>query len=119
MCSIAPTFLGGRVLEQTHIVKVVLHHIDEFSSTFGTVNYNALKEEMLKPLLVDSLKPEIQIRGFLKTSHHILACKAASSNIASQDLNDKILDFIEGKLAKGIFGKTESYVITDSHTGLQ
>lgn len=57
MCLIAPISLSGRVLERTHIIEVILHHIDGLLPTFDTVNYDALKEEVLKPVLVEYFNP--------------------------------------------------------------
>jgi hypothetical protein len=67
MCLIALTSLSGRILERTHIVEVILYHIDGLVSTFDTVNYDAPKEGVLKPVVVESFNPKIQIHGFLKT----------------------------------------------------
>jgi hypothetical protein len=70
MCLIALTSLSGRVLEQTHIVEVILYHIDGLVPTFDTVNYDALKEGVLMPVVVESFNPKIQIHGFLKMFRH-------------------------------------------------
>jgi hypothetical protein len=102
MGSIVQTSLSSSVLERTHILEEILRHVDQYSQTFDKVDYEVLKEEVLKPVLAESFDPEIQIRGFLKTFRHTVAYKSALSKIASQELKDQINDFIEGKQAKEV-----------------
>ena len=80
MSSITSTSLNGRILKRTHILEEILHHIDEDSQKFDTVNYDVLKEEVLKPVLAESFNPKVQIRGFLKTFRLNLTYKAALQN---------------------------------------
>ena len=101
------TSLRADLLERTHILQEILQHVDDYSDEFDKVDYAALKEEVLKPVLAEHFDPETQIRGFLKTFRHTLVYKAAFSRIASPDLKRQINDFIDGKHAKEVVGNEE------------
>ena len=104
------TSLHSHTLERTHILKEILNHVDEYSEKYDKVDYAALKDEVLKPVLAEEFDPETQIRGFLKTFRHTLVYKAAFSQISSQELKDQIDGFIEGKHAKEVVGSNEFHL---------
>lgn len=100
MGSISQSSLGRDVLERTHILKEILNHVEEYSHEFDKIDYPALKDEVLKPVIAETFDPETQIRGFLKTFRHTLVYKAAFSQIDSEELKEQINAFIDGKDAK-------------------
>jgi hypothetical protein len=102
--------LDSEVLERTHILKQILNHVDEYAEKYDKIDYLALKEEVLRPVLAETFDPETQIRGFLKTFKHTLVYKAAFSNIESQQLRDQIDDFINGKPSKDVVGGKDFHV---------
>jgi hypothetical protein len=107
MASISPKTLRGEVLERTHILEEILAHVDEYATQFDKVDYSALKDEILKPVIAENFNPEIQIRGFLRTFRHTLAYQAALSKISSPDLKTQIDQFVAGKRAKEVVGSKE------------
>lgn len=102
MGSIEQSTLSGDILERTHILHEILDHVDEYSREFNKVDYSALKDEVLKPVIAEHFDPETQIRGFLKTFRHTLAYKAAFAKINSPELRQQIDEFVEGKNAKQV-----------------
>lgn len=102
MGSVEPSSLRRDILERTHILEEILDHVDGYSHEFDKVDFSALKEEVLKPIIAEKFDPETQIRGFLRTFKHTLAYKAAFSKIPSQELRQQIDDFIDGQNAKAI-----------------
>ncbi|KAH7118729.1 hypothetical protein B0J11DRAFT_591121 [Dendryphion nanum] len=120
MGSIAqPPSLRAEILERTHILKDILAHIDRYSSEYDKIDYSALKEDVLKPVLADDFDPETQIRGFLKTFRHTLSYKAAFSRIASDDLKDRIDAFIDGKRAKDAIGDRGFHLLSHKSEPVQ
>lgn len=112
MGSIAQSSLDGSILERTHILEEILDHVDEYCGKFDKVDYDSLKEEVLKPIIAETFNPETQIRGFLKTFRHTLAYKAAFSKIESAELKTQINVFIEGKNAKEVVGDKEFHLVS-------
>jgi len=102
MGSIERHSLRAEILERTHILEEILDQVDGFASEFDKVDYSALKNEVLKPVIAEHFDPETQIRGFLKTFRHTLVYKAAFSRIASSELQEQINNFIDGKQAKEV-----------------
>jgi hypothetical protein len=102
MASTEPRSLRAEILERTHILKDILDHVDDFAEEFNKVDYSALKDDILKPVLAETFDPETQIRGFLRTFKHTSAYKSAFSKIANQDLKAQIDAFVEGKHVKDV-----------------
>lgn len=107
MGSVSPASLHNEVLERTHILQEILDNVDDYASKFGEVDYTALKNEVLKPVIAETFNPETQIRGFLKTFRHTPVYRDAFSKIESQDLRDQIDAFIDGKGTKDVVGDKE------------
>lgn len=112
MSSISQSSLPRDLLERSHILKEILQHVDEYSKQFDRIDYPALKEEVLKPVLAEAFNPETQIRGFLKTFRNTLVYKAAFSKIESQDLREQIDDFINGKSSKDVVHGKEFHLVS-------
>tara|TARA_R110002003_G_scaffold176_6_gene14330 strand:+ start:2591 stop:3115 length:525 start_codon:yes stop_codon:yes gene_type:complete len=110
MGSISQPSLRSELLERTHILKQILNHVDDYAAEFDLVDYDSLKEEVLKPVLAETFDPETQIRGFLKTFRHTLVYKAAISNIENKQLKDQIGAFVDGKDAKKVVGNEGFHV---------
>lgn len=104
MSSVPKPSLRTEHLERTHILQQILRDVDAYASEFDKVDYNSLKQDVLKPVLAETFDPETQIRGFLKTFRHTLAYKSAFSKIESQELKDQIKNFIDGNGAKDVVG---------------
>lgn len=104
MGSIGQPSLRADLLERTHILEQILQRVDDYSNEFDKVDYSALKNEVLKPVIDEHFDPETQIRGFIKTFRHTLAYKAAFSQIADPNLRRQIDDFVDGKHAKEVVG---------------
>lgn len=104
MGSISPTSLRGEVLERTHILEEILDHVDEYAREFDKIDYDALKDQVLKPVIAETFDPETQIRGFLRTFRHTPVYKLAFSKIESEELKQQIDDFIHGKRADDVIG---------------
>jgi hypothetical protein len=97
MASAKPGSIHTETLERTHILKEILEHVEEYAKEFDKVDYGALKDEILKPVIAETFDPETQIRGFLHTFKHTSAFKAALSKIPNQVLKEQIDDFIDSK----------------------
>lgn len=69
------TPLRAKILERTHILKEILNHVDDYSTTFDKIDYSALKDDVLKPVIAETFSPEAQIRGFLCTFRYTSAYK--------------------------------------------
>ncbi|ORY15953.1 hypothetical protein BCR34DRAFT_557894 [Clohesyomyces aquaticus] len=110
MGSISQASLDGTVLERDHILQEIFDHVEDYAGEYNKVDYSALKNEVLKPVIAEEFNPETQIRGFLRTFQHTLAYKAAFSKIQSSELKDQIHDFIEGKGAKDVIGDKEFHL---------
>lgn len=104
MSSVPKPSLRTEHLERTHILQQILRDVDAYSSEFDKVDYDSLKQDVLKPVLAETFDPETQIRGFLKTFRHTPAYKSAFSQIESLELKDQIEKFIDGKGAKDVVG---------------
>jgi hypothetical protein len=104
MGSLSQTSLRKELLERTHILKEILGNVDDYAKDFDLIDYPALKEEVLKPVLAETFDPETQIRGFLKTFRHTLVYKAALAKIGNDGLKDQIDAFVDGKSAKQVVG---------------
>jgi hypothetical protein len=104
MASVGTSSLRGDVLERDHILDEILKHVDEYSDKFDKIDYSALKDEVLKPVIAEDFDPETQIRGFLKTFRHTTVYKAAFASIPSEELKQQINDFIHGKHADDVAG---------------
>jgi hypothetical protein len=111
MGSVQHNSLTSDVLERTHILEEILERVDEYAGIFDKVDYSALKDEVLKPVLAEDFDPETQIRGFLRTFRHTLAYKAAFSKIAYPSLRVQINEFIDGKQSKEVVGGKEFHLI--------
>ncbi|KAF2478349.1 uncharacterized protein BDR25DRAFT_330802 [Lindgomyces ingoldianus] len=112
MGSISQAFLSGNVLERDHILQEILEHVEEYSGEYDKVDYSALKNDVLKPVIAEEFNPETQIRGFLKAFQHTLVYKTAFAKIQSPELKDQISDFIEGKQAKEVVGDKEFHLVS-------
>lgn len=98
MSSVSSSSVHPDTLERTHILKEILEHVEEYAKKFDKVDYSALRDQILKPVLEETFDPEIQIRGFLNTFKHTSAYKDAFSNIPD-DLKEQVNDFVHGKPA--------------------
>ncbi|KAF2711582.1 hypothetical protein K504DRAFT_532151 [Pleomassaria siparia CBS 279.74] len=112
MASHANSPLNGHVLERTHILEEILNHVSEYSQIYDKIDYDSLKEEVLKPVLAEAFDPQIQIRGFLKTFRYTVAYKEAFSKIESPELRSQIDEFVEGKQANDIVGDKEFHLVS-------
>ncbi|KAJ9668811.1 hypothetical protein H2201_001057 [Coniosporium apollinis] len=92
-------------LERTHILHDILDNVDRYSDEYDKVDYDALKRDVLKPVLHDDFDPEVQIRGFLRAFRHTPAFRAAFENIRSPELQNQVQAFIRGSSAKEAVGK--------------
>jgi len=61
------------ILERTHILKEILVKVDTYAKEYNLIDYSALKDEVLRPVLKEHFDPEAQIRGFLRTFRHTVA----------------------------------------------
>ncbi|KAF2746840.1 hypothetical protein M011DRAFT_67900 [Sporormia fimetaria CBS 119925] len=102
----APT-LPPEALERNHILQQILDRVEDYAPEFDLVDYHALKDQVLRPVLSKEFNPEVQIRGFLKAFRHTLAYKSAFSKIQSDDLKQKIEEFSEGKRADEVMDGSE------------
>jgi hypothetical protein len=118
MGSVSQSSLGSKLLERTHILKEILNHVDEYASEFDKIDYPALKEDVLKPVLAEAFDPETQIRGFLKTFRHTLIYKAAFASIESQQLRNQIDDFIDGKSVDDVVDGKEFHLASHKSPGV-
>ena len=93
---------GTAHLERNHILQDILDHVLDFSTKFNLIDYSALKEDVLKPVLADKFDPEIQIRGFLKAIQHTDAFKQAFKNLGDSHVQEQLSAFIEGRSSKDV-----------------
>lgn len=112
MANFEKSSLRPDILERTHILHEILDHVDEYASRFDKVDFSALKDEVLKPVLAETFDPETQIRGFLKTFRHTPVYEAAFAKITDPHLKRQINGFIEGKRSKDVVGKHGFSVLT-------
>jgi hypothetical protein len=108
-------------LERNHILQQILSHVDDYAEEFNKIDYPALKEEVLKPVIAETFNPETQIRGFFRTFRHTLAYEAVCSlkpchgsllltccsakaidKLASEELKSQIREFVDGKDARSV-----------------
>jgi len=94
------------LLERNNILQQILDHITDFQDQFTTVNYDALKKDVLLPVIQGHFDPEVQIRGFLKTFEDTPAFKAAFKEIKSPELQSHILAFIAGGKSQDVVAQT-------------
>ncbi|KAF2011948.1 hypothetical protein BU24DRAFT_443328 [Aaosphaeria arxii CBS 175.79] len=113
------TTLPARSLERTHILKQILEHIEEFSDDSDEVDYAALKEEVLKPVIAERFDPEVQLRGFLRTFQHTITYRKAYSNIKSPELRGQIDAFVNGKHAKDVTSNLGFDLLLHKSPGVQ
>jgi len=93
-------------LERTSILQEIFEHIEDFKDEFGLVDYNALKQEVLAPVLNDAFDPEVQIRGFLKAFRKTPAFEDAFNKVQNPKLRSQITAFIDGKSKKEVVADT-------------
>src|SRR2546423_9193503 len=89
-------------LERNHILQEILDHIEDFGDGFNLVDYDALKRDVLIPVLQENFDPEVQIRGFLKAFRHTQTFQDAFTRIQSPVLKKQITTFIEGKSTEDV-----------------
>lgn len=99
MSSVSSRSVHTDTLERTHILKEILEHVEEYAKEFNKVDYSALKDQILKPVLAETFDPETQIRGFLNTFKHTSVYKSAFSKIPNEALKEQVNDFVQGKPA--------------------
>ncbi|RDA94540.1 hypothetical protein CP533_2744 [Ophiocordyceps camponoti-saundersi (nom. inval.)] len=90
------------LLERDAILKQILDHIGDFADRFDKVDYDALKEDVLVPVLEGHFDPEVQIRGFLKTFQHTVTFKKALSSIDNAQIRAEVEKFVAGKSTKEV-----------------
>ncbi|RCI16379.1 hypothetical protein L249_2455 [Ophiocordyceps polyrhachis-furcata BCC 54312] len=89
-------------LERDAILKQILDHIGDFADRFDKIDYDALKKDVLVPVLEGHFDPEVQIRGFLKTFHHTVAFQKALSTIDDGQIRAQVENFVAGKSIKDV-----------------
>ncbi|PHH78469.1 hypothetical protein CDD80_6812 [Ophiocordyceps camponoti-rufipedis] len=89
-------------LERNTILEQILDHIQDFADRFDTIDYDALRNEVLRPVITSQFDPEVQIRGFLKTFHRTIAFKKAFRDIDDDGVRDQVESFIAGKSAADV-----------------
>ncbi|SMR44975.1 unnamed protein product [Zymoseptoria tritici ST99CH_1A5] len=104
MSSTARAPLASEHLERTHILQEILDHLDQYTKVFNLIDYTALKQDVLEPVLAETFDPETQIRGFLKTFRKTLAFGTALSDLQSEQLRKQIDAFVDGKAATDVIG---------------
>jgi hypothetical protein len=99
-------------LERTHILKQILDHIDDYRKDFNLIDYSALKDEVLKPIIEETFNPETQIRGFLRAFQHTVAYGDSFQQIPSAELKAQIQSFVAGHSAKHVLGGKEFHLLS-------
>jgi len=91
-------------LQRDYILHDILENVDRYSKEYDKVDYEPLKNDVIKKVLDEDFDPEVQIRGFLKAFRHTPAYKAAFAKIESDQLKNQINSFIEGSSPEEIVG---------------
>ncbi|KAL9108479.1 MAG: hypothetical protein Q9227_006694 [Pyrenula ochraceoflavens] len=89
-------------LERNHLLQAILDHIESFADKFNLIDYDSLRQDVLKPVLADAFDPEIQIRGFLKAIRHTDGFKKAFEEVESSQLRDQIESFVDGQSSEEV-----------------
>jgi hypothetical protein len=100
------------LLERNNILQQILEHVSDFQDQFPTVDYEALKRDVLLPVLQARFDPEVQIRGFLRTFEHTPAFQTAFQEIKSPELQSQILAFIAGGKSQEVVAQNGFRVLT-------
>jgi len=87
-------------LERNHILEDILQHCTDYAGEYKDINYNALKDDVIRPVIENHFDPETQLRGFLKVFQRTLAYNAAFANIQDEDLKKRINAFANGESSK-------------------
>ncbi|KAF7586503.1 hypothetical protein BBP40_008785 [Aspergillus hancockii] len=92
-------------LERNHILQGMVDNIGRFAKTYSKIDYDALKNEVLIPVLEKIFDPEIQLRGFLRAFHRTSEFKTAFDNIDDPVLRDQITQFRKGRPSRAVTGQ--------------
>jgi hypothetical protein len=104
MGSLPPNGPKPTELERNHILKDILENIGGFAKEYDLVDYDALKKEVLIPVIHEEFDPGDQLRGFLRTFRRTLAFKRAFENIDDPNLKKQITAFIGGESSDDAVG---------------
>jgi len=86
-------------LDRTDIIQQMIAHVEDFKAEFPDVNYTALEQEVLEPVIQGKFDPEVQIRGLLRTFQNTDIFKNAFGQIQDPGLQAQINAFIQGSSA--------------------
>jgi hypothetical protein len=91
----------------------ILDHCDQLNSQFSHVDYKALKNDILKPVISKNVDPEVQVRGFLKMLRNTTHYQEAFKQVGNAKLQGQINSFIDGKSIKESLGSS-SFKVSDN-----
>ncbi|PFH57345.1 hypothetical protein XA68_15201 [Ophiocordyceps unilateralis] len=90
------------LLERDAILEQILDHIGDFAERFDTIDYDALRNDVLLPVIRGHFDPEVQIRGFMKTFRNTIAFHKALRDIDNAGVRDQVEKFIGGKSSRDV-----------------
>ncbi|KAF2460144.1 hypothetical protein BDY21DRAFT_185583 [Lineolata rhizophorae] len=93
-------------LHRDEILEDILEHVERFRSRFKDLNYAALEDDVLKPVLANTFDPEVQVRGFMKLLQPTSAYRDALKHIDNAELRKQITRFADGSSAKDAVGES-------------